>query len=191
MKILSSNKGISIIFAVILIVLMGLAGSIFAYLMASGSITSRQNLTSAEAKYAAKSGIEITMYQLERKNVKINTLFTAAAPSGVSCPTSPVIPPGVITLSAASINTIGYIYGNLGNYNNYTSSFCALVAQGNTGGGGGGNQSCLYIITSNGSAGGTIREVTTEVGITCTATKKKPVNLTAIFVENELPNSYP
>ncbi len=192
MKILSSNKGISIIFAVILIVLLGLAGSIFAYLMASGSITSRQNLTSAEAKYAAKSGVEIAMYQEANPPSPPTFPTSLTAPSGISCPSAPVIPPGV-TILAANIKTIGYIYGDLGNYDNYTSSFCALVAEDTTP-----TPSCLYIITSNGSAGGTVRAITTEAGIKyhvnsagkikCNKSDKKSDK--TIFVENELPNSY-
>ncbi len=169
---------------------MGLAGSVFAYLMASSGITSRQNLSSAEAKYAAKSGIEIAMHQL--KNNVNGKNFSSIAPAGVSCPNNTIIPPGV-TLSLSSSSSYQYIYGNLApNYSidNYTPSFCALVAQGqrNTGGAGGGCNNTYYIITSNGFAGGTEREITAEVGI---GNGKNPnsTSCTGIYVESEPPNS--
>ncbi|MHB8282361.1 MAG: hypothetical protein ACYDDE_06110 [bacterium] len=187
-RVIKSNKGISIIFAIIIIVLMGLAGSVFAYLMASSSITSRQNLTSAAAKYAAKSGIEIAMYQLENPDSGSGNNFSESAPAGVSCPTTPVIPPDVtLTLSSS----YQYIYGNLApNYSidNYTPSFCALIAAQGTDGN---NKSCLYIITANGQAGGTTREISTEVGIKCNQTSGQGTGggSNTIFVENEIPNS--
>ena len=177
-KVIKSNKGISIIFAIIIIVLMGLAGSVFAYLMASSGITSRQDLTSAAAKYAAKSGIEIAMYQLLHQ--KNNS--SSSAPAGVSCPNKPVIPPGVFSFTST---TIHYIYGNLAPINqsidNYTPSFCALVAENS-------NPSCLYIITANGQAGGTTREISAEVGIKYNKTNNCSATTNTIFVENELPN---
>ncbi len=183
-RVIKSNKGISIIFAIIIIVLMGLAGSVFAYLMASSGITSRQNLTSAEAKYAAKSGIEIAMYQLKSNS---SSNFTNSAPADVSCPTTPVIPPGV-TLSLST--SYRYIFGNLApNYSidNYTPSFCALVAQVN--GNGNGNDTSCYIITANGQAGGTTREISAEVGIGASVSSCGGGANNTIFVENELPNS--
>ncbi|RZD19267.1 MAG: hypothetical protein EVG15_02190 [Candidatus Acididesulfobacter diazotrophicus] len=183
-RVIKSNKGISIIFAIIIIVLMGLAGSVFAYLMASSSITSRQNLLSAEAKYAAKSGIEIAMYQLKNSS-NGNSNFSSSVPADVSCPTTPVIPQGV-TLSLST--NYQYIYGNLApNYSidNYTPSFCALVAQQSND-----NNTSCYIITANGQAGGTTREISAEVGIKTSASGNcASGGNNIIFVENELPNS--
>ena len=176
--VVGSNKGISIIIAIIIIVVLGLAGSIFAYLMASGSITSRSNLASAEAKYAAKSGVEITFFELEKG---AGDAFSPTQPSG--CPTTPVPPPGV----SGSISSLQYISGNLqGNLPgsvNYTPTFCAVEGTLTPPSG-----SCTYyIITSNGFAGGTEREVTAEVGIK----NGGGPNCTGIYVETELPNNYP
>jgi hypothetical protein len=210
-RVIKSNKGISIIFAIIIIVLMGLAGSVFAYLIASGSITSRSNLLSAEAKYAAKSGVEITLYEIENGN---GNSFSASPLSG--CPTNPVLPMGVS--GQTSNNNNKYLSGNLqGGFLpstvNYTPTFCAvesaLTGTGSNGGSGEGNHSgnckgktkengkcstldsagscSLYIITSNGFAGGTEREIAAEVadGTSC----KKSIKQGTIYVESELPNS--
>ncbi len=173
--VVGSNKGISIILAIIIIVVLGLAGSIFAYLMASGSIVSRSNMASAEAKYAAKSGVEITFYKLKNSGA-----FSPTQPP--SCPVNPVLPPGV----GGSLSAIQYLSGNLqGSLGslpqspNYTPTFCAVEG---TLTGGGGNCT-YYIITANGFAGGTEREITAEVGI--------GGNCTGIYVETELPNSHP
>ncbi len=181
--VVGSNKGISIILAIIIIVILGLAGSIFAYLMASGSIVSRSNLASAEAKYAAKSGVEITMYEIENGS---SSDFSPSLLSG--CPLKkPVLPPGV----TGSPSNIRYLSGNLqGSLKtktvapdiNYTPTFCAVEGELSSGGGGG--NCTYYIITSNGFAGGTEREITAEVGI------KKNDNCTGIYVETELSNSY-
>ena len=176
--VIGSDKGISIIMAIIIIIVLGLAGSIFAYLTSSGDITSRSNLTSAAAKYAAKSGVEITLYGIENY---LNSGFSATQLSG--CPTSPVLPPGV----SGTLTAIQYLSGNLqGNLKtvapgtNYTPTFCAV--EGKLGGGGSG--SCTYyVITSNGFAGGTEREVTAEVGY-----KNGGGGCTGIYVETELPN---
>ena len=89
-KVIGSNKGISIVLAIIIIIVLGLAGSIFAYLTSSGNITSRSNLTSAAAKYAAKSGVEITFWEMENNGA----FFNGPTPQG--CPTKPVCPPGII-----------------------------------------------------------------------------------------------
>ena len=166
--VIGSNRGISIILAIIIIVILGLAGSIFAYLMASGSIVSRSNLTSAEAKYAAKSGVEITFYELENAGT-----FQGSQPPG--CPASPVLPPGVSGGTGTPYYLLGNLRGNLPAPVNYTPTFCAVKGKLR----GGGN---CYIITSNGFAGGTEREITAEVG--------GNGNCTGIYVETELPNSY-
>ena len=186
--LVSSNKGISIILAIIIIIVLGLAGSIFAYLTSSGNITSRSNLTSAAAKYAAKSGVEITFYELE------NSGAFSTPPPPLSCPKNPVPPPGVS--GSVKPGTTQYLSGNLqggpGSFletfapgANYTPTFCAV--EGTLGRG---THNCssttFYVITSNGFAGGTEREVTAEVGIkpgggNCT---------TGIYVETELPNNY-
>ncbi|MHB1661406.1 MAG: hypothetical protein ACYCSQ_01035 [bacterium] len=183
-RVIGSNRGISIILAIIVIIMLGLAGSVFAYLMASGSITSRSNLLSAEAKYAAKSGVEITLWEIE------NGSKDAFSPSNTSqfssCPSTPVSPPGVSSSAAQ-----GFLSGNLqGNPStlppnlNYAPTFCAVEGTLSIPGGGNCN---YYIITSNGFAGGTEREVTAEIGI-----KKNGNggNCTGIYVESELPNSY-
>ncbi|MCL4498432.1 MAG: hypothetical protein M1412_00850 [Deltaproteobacteria bacterium] len=181
-----SNKGISIILAIIIIVMLGLAGSIFAYLMASGSIVSRSNLTSAEAKYAAKSGVEITFYEL--KNVGTSA-FTSAQPSG--CPSSPILPPGVTgSLSSPYYYLSGNLQGNPPLSANYRPTFCAI--EGELTGAGAGNCT-YYIITSNGFAGGTEREVTAEVVIKVGSggSSACPANGggTGIYVEAEPSNS--
>ena len=174
---LNDDKGISIILAIIIIIVLGLAGSIFAYLMSSGSINSRADLLSAEAKYAAKSGVELTLYELEQKPQK----FTPTAPSGAGCPASPVKPPGVTgTVSGTSQYLLGNLQGNLPQSVNFTPTFCAVEGKLSTGRPGG--QCTYYIITSNGFAGGTEREITAEVGTGGTS-------CTGIYVETELPNS--
>lgn len=176
-RIIGSNKGISIILAIIIIIMLGLAGSIFAYLIASGSITSRSNLLSAEAKYAAKSGVEITLWELENK-LPLSTFFSSSQLPG--CPTAPVPPPKVNgTLSGTSYYLSGNLQGNLPQSVEYTPTFCAVEGNLTVGVGGGGGG--CYIITSNGFAGGTQREITSEA---C-KTKGKWI----IFVESELPNS--
>ena len=173
--VIGSNRGISIVLAIIIIIVLGLAGSIFAYLTTSGSITSRSDLLSAAAKYAAKSGVEITMYGIENGDA-----FSKPQLSG--CPASPVLPPGVSgTLSGSSQYLSGNLQGGLSHSVNYTPTFCAVEGQLNPGGHGNCN---YYIITSNGFAGGTEREVTAEVGI-----KPGGGNCTGIYVETELPNS--
>ena len=175
--VVNSNKGISIILAIIIIIVLGLAGSIFAYLMASGSIVSRSNLTGVAAKYAAKSGVEITLYELENQGA-----FSGTRPSG--CPNPPVLPPGVSGSIGSPQYLSGNLQGNLLHSVNYTPAFCAVY--GTLSGTGGGTGNCTYyIITSNGFAGGTEREVTAEVGIKGTGTG----NCTGIYVEAELPNS--
>ncbi|MCL4321039.1 MAG: hypothetical protein M0016_02140 [Deltaproteobacteria bacterium] len=175
--VIGSNKGISIILAIIIIVILGLAGSIFAYLISSGSIVSRSNLLSAEAKYAAKSGVEITMYELEQNP----NPFSGSPLSG--CPTNPVLPPVVEGSIGSPLYLSGNLQGGLPPSADYTPTFCAvegtLTLSGSTGG-----NCTYYIITSNGFAGGTEREVTAEVGI-----KKNGNNCTGIYVESELPNS--
>ena len=169
--IIGSDKGISIVLAIIIIIVLGLAGSIFAYLTSSGNITSRSNLTSAAAKYAAKSGVEITMYEIEQPGNN----FSPTPPPGSDCP-SPVLPPGV----TGSLSNISYLSGNLqGNMSTsseYTPTFCAVKGKLK-----GGGNCTYYIITSNGFADGTEREVTAEVGI-------GGGNCTGIYVETELPN---
>ena len=178
--VVGSNKGISIILAIIIIVILGLAGSIFAYLMASGSIVSRSNLTGAEAKYAAKSGVEITFYELE----KGGAFSTTGQLQG--CPASPVLPPGV----SGTLSDLQYLSGNLqGNLPapvNYTPTFCAVEGELSSGGGAG--NCTYYIITSNGFADGSEREITAEVGIKKNGTGAG--NCTGIYVEAELSNSY-
>ncbi len=175
-RIIGSDKGISIVLAIIIIIVLGLAGSIFAYLTSSGNITSRSNLTSAAAKYAAKSGVEITFWEMENNGA----FFNGLTPQG--CPTIPVKPPGVNrTLTGGYYYLSGNLQGNLKTVapgTNYTPTFCAV--EGKLSGGGGG--CTYYVITSNGFAGGTEREVTAEVGY------KKGDNCTGIYVETELPN---
>ncbi len=174
--VIGSNRGISIILAIIIIVILGLAGSIFAYLMASGSIVSRSNLTSAEAKYAAKSGVEITLYEIEQGN---SGDFSNSQLSG--CPTFPIIPPSVNrTLTGSPSYLSGNLQGNMSTSSNYTPTFCAVYRSlsGNKI-----NGCDPYIITSNGFAGGTEREITAEVGGNGNG------NCTGIYVETELPNS--
>ncbi len=177
--VIGSNRGISIVLAVIIIIVLGLAGSIFAYLTASGSLVSRSNLTSAAAKYAAKSGVDITMYITSGLSA-----LTSTPPAAAGCPAAPVIPPGV---SGKFGRNIEYLYGNLGNYDDYAPSFCALIAEDSDT-----KLPCLYVISSNGFAGGTEREITTEAGINYGLNKKGQISCpgteTTIFVENELPN---
>ncbi len=175
-----SNKGISIILAIIIIVILGLAGSIFAYLMASGSIVSRSNLLSAEAKYASKSGIEITLYGIEN-----NLAFSLTPPS--ACPASPVSPPGVGVKTTSLGYLSGDLAGNLPTSVNYTPAFCAVEGTLKKAGKAGKAGKCTYyydIITSNGLAGGTEREVTAEVYVG-TGTGCTPA---VIYVEAEPPN---
>jgi|GEM_PF-6986008 len=176
--VIGSNRGISIVLAIIIIIVLGLAGSIFAYLTTSGSITSRSDLLSAAAKYAAKSGVEITMYGIESGDA-----FSGIQLSG--CPASPVLPPGVSgTLSGSSQYLSGNLQGGLKTVapgTDYTPTFCAVEEKLNPGG-----QCTYYIITSNGFAGGTEREVTAEVGI---KQGNGNGNCTGIYVETELPNS--
>ena len=177
--LVSSNKGISIILAIIIIIVLGLAGSIFAYLTSSGNITSRSNLTSAAAKYAAKSGVEITMYELEN-----NGSFSLTQPTGSDCP-SPVCPPGVCSVPPLNRKLTpgeylsGNLQGSLPASSNYTPTFCVVYGKLS----GPKISGCdPYVITSNGFAGGTEREVTAEVGI------KPGGGCTGIYVETELPN---
>ncbi len=177
--LVSSNKGISIILAIIIIIVLGLAGSIFAYLTSSGNITSRSNLTSAAAKYAAKSGIEITFYELENN---YPAGFNSTNPNTSMCPASLVPPPGVSgTPSNNNKYLSGNLRGNLPKSSDYTPTFCAVEGKLK----GGGTHSCMgtifYVVTSNGFAGGTEREVTAEVGI--------GGGCTGIYVETELPNN--
>ena len=192
LKKLNNDKGISIILAIIIIIVLGLAGSIFAYLMSSGSINSRADLLSAEAKYAAKSGVELTMYELEK-----NGQFAPPSPVPPGCPATPVLPPGVTgTVNSPYQYLSGNLQGSLPPSVNFTPTFCAveetLSLQGGPGQGGPGQGgpgqggSCTYyIITSNGFAGGTEREITAEVGISNGNGNK----CTGIYVETELPNS--
>ncbi|MGC8554312.1 MAG: hypothetical protein ACP5NA_02340, partial [Candidatus Acidulodesulfobacterium sp.] len=125
-ELLNDDRGISIILAIIIIIVLGLAGSIFAYLISSGGINSRADLLSAEAKYAAKSGVELTLYELEQNPPP--TIFANNPPSGAGCPASPIIPPGV----TGNLNTsYYYLSGNLqGNLQqpvvNFTPTFCAV-----------------------------------------------------------------
>ena len=171
--LVSSNKGISIILAIIIIIVLGLAGSIFAYLTSSGNITSRSNLTSAAAKYAAKSGVEIMFYELENGGA-----FSSSYLSG--CPTFPIIPPMVTrTLTGSYFYLSGNLQGSLPASSNYTPTFCVVYGKLS----GPKISGCdPYVITSNGFAGGTEREVTAEVGI------KPGGGCTGIYVETELPN---
>ena len=185
LKQLNNDNGISIILAIIIIIVLGLAGSIFAYLMSSGSINSRADLLSAEAKYAAKSGVELTLYELENQKK-----FGKLQPLG--CPATPVLPPGVTgTVNSPYQYLSGNLQGSLPPSVNFTPTFCAveetLSLQGGPGQGGPGQGgSCTYyIITSNGFAGGTEREITAEVGISNGNGNK----CTGIYVETELPNS--
>ena len=182
-KVIGSNKGISIVLAIIIIIVLGLAGSIFAYLTSSGNITSRSNLTSAAAKYAAKSGVEITFWEIEN-HPPPSSYFSSTQLSG--CPASPVCPPGVCNVPPLNRKLTGspqYLSGNLQGgvpqSSNYTPTFCAVYESlsGNKI-----NGCSPYVITSNGFAGGTEREVTAEVGY------KKGGNCTGIYVETELPN---
>ena len=182
LKQLNNDKGISIILAIIIIIVLGLAGSIFAYLMSSGSINSRADLLSAEAKYAAKSGVELTLYELENQKK-----FGKLQPLG--CPATPVLPPGVTgTVNPLYQYLSGNLQGSLPPSVNFTPTFCAVEGELNLQSGTGGPGNCAYyVITSNGFAGGTEREITAEVGIqgqgqgSCTGT--------GIYVETELPNS--
>ncbi len=185
--LVSSNKGISIILAIIIIIVLGLAGSIFAYLTSSGNITSRSNLTSAAAKYAAKSGVEITMWEIE--NVGSGAFSSSQLPG---CPASPIIPPLLPpnrTLTGSYFYLSGNLQGGPGSFletvapgANYTPTFCAVYGSLN----GGKISGCdPYVITSNGFAGGTEREVTAEVGIK----KNGGGNCTGIYVETEMPNN--
>ena len=180
--LISSNKGISIILAIIIIIVLGLAGSIFAYLTSSGNITSRSNLTSAAAKYAAKSGVEITMWEIE--NVGSGAFSSSPLPG---CSASPIIPPLVNrTLTGSYFYLSGNLQGGPGSFletvapgANYTPTFCAVYGKLS------GPKIGVcdpYVITSNGFAGGTEREVTAEVGI------GGGTNCTGIYVETELPN---
>ena len=185
--VIGSDKGISIILAIIIIIVLGLAGSIFAYLMSSGDITSRSNLTSAAAKYAAKSGVEITLWELENN---YHTGFSPTNPNISMCPANPpnpVLPPGV---TGGPPSNIHYLFGNnlqgsLPQNYNYTPTFCAV--EGKLSGGGGGNCT-YYVINSNGFAGGTEREVTAEVGKCKNGKGQCGGNCTGIYVETELPN---
>ena len=174
---LNDDKGISIILAIIIIIVLGLAGSIFAYLMSSGSINSRADLLSAEAKYAAKSGVELTLYELE-----ISGQFVPGNKPPSGCPANPVIPPGVTEKIKTPYQYLsGNLQGNLPQSVNFTPTFCAV--EGSLQGNGQGNGGCAYyIITSNGFAGGTEREITAEVG-------KGNNSCTGIYIETELPNS--
>ncbi len=167
-RIIKSNKGISIILAIIMIIILGLAGSVFAYLIASGSIVSRSNLLSAEAKYAAKSGVEITLYQIKNSGTFSRTRLKG-------CPLPPVFT-GNVTVTA-----VGYLSGNLHGHlpvgANYTPTFCAVEGKLDSG-----TEGCTYyVIKSNGFAGGTKREITARVGV--------DNECTGIYVESEQPNS--
>ncbi len=181
LKKLNNDKGISIILAIIIIIVLGLAGSIFAYLMSSGSINSRADLLSAEAKYAAKSGVELTMYELEK-----NGQFAPPSPVPPGCPATPVLPPGVTGNMNSPQYLSGNLQGNLSSSVNFTPTFCAMItevtvtpAHPNCNGG------KFYIINSNGFAGGTEREITAEVNINGTYQGK---SCAGIYVETELPN---
>ena len=180
LKQLNNDNGISIILAIIIIIVLGLAGSIFAYLMSSGSINSRADLLSAEAKYAAKSGVELTLYELEQQPPQ----KLASPPTPPGCPATPVKPPGVTGKVNKPYQYLsGNLQGNLSPSVNFTPTFCAVEGK-LTGPGG---QNCTYyIITSNGFAGGTEREITAEVGI---SNGNKGNKCTGIYVETELPNS--
>ena len=183
LKQLNNDNGISIILAIIIIIVLGLAGSIFAYLMSSGSINSRADLLSAEAKYAAKSGVELTLYELEQQPPQ--KLASPSTPPG--CPTTPVKPPGVTGKVNKPYQYLsGNLQGNLSPSVNFTPTFCAMITTvtitptPNCKGG------QFYIINSNGFAGGTEREITAEVNINGTYQGK---SCTGIYVETELPNS--
>jgi len=192
-RVVKSNSGISIIFAIIIIILMGLAGSVFAYLMASSSVNSRQDLTSSAAKYAAKSGIEIAAYELGQSSPPPPTGFSTMAPTGLSCPNSVVPPYGVsdsnltqspyyiysYNLYSGGSNTTGVNNSDIG-VDNYTPAFCAVVQQQqynppnpnppnppNQSNQSSNNCSSSWIITSNGFAGGKVKAVSAEVGICC------------------------
>lgn len=179
---------------------MGLAGSVFAYLMASSGVNSKQDLTSAASKYAAKSGVEIAAYELGQ-NPPPSQLFSQTPPNGLSCPAVVVPPYGVsVSHAVSSSGSTYYIYSynlypgstaavtagksNIG-VDNYTPAFCAIMSKTVTPcpGGAGGNTTTYWIITSNGFAGGTQREVTAEAGIPAA-----PGN-GVICAESELPNS--
>lgn len=165
-RIIKSNKGISIILAIIIIIILGLAGSVFSYLIASGSIVSRSNLLSAEAKYAAKSGVEITLYQ-----IKNGGAFSTTQPD--ACPLPPSNTTAVQYLS-------GNLQGNLPAGVNYTPTFCAVEGELSSS-----NNNCTYYaVTSNGFAGGTKREITAEVGVK----NSGGGGCTGIYVESEPPN---
>lgn len=196
-RVIKSNSGISIIFAIIIIILMGLAGSVFAYLTASSSINSRQDLTSAAAKYAAKSGIEIAAYTAYTATYGYGGDLLSNPPSGFSMPPAPaglncpdnVVPPyGVSSSISTQQSSYYYIYsynlysggsntsraGTGGNnsgigVDNYTPAFCAAVTQYTPPSSSEKPKSCSYywIITSNGFAGGTVRSVSAEVGTDC------------------------
>ena len=185
-RVIGSDKGISIVLAIIIIIVLGLAGSIFAYLTSSGNITSRSNLTSAAAKYAAKSGVEITFYELENN---YPAGFSPTNPNISMCPANPpypVLPPGVTGGPPSNIHYLlgNNLQGSLPQSSNYTPTFCAVEGKLSGGGGGGGNCT-YYVITSNGFAGGTEREVTAEVGYK----NGGGGNCAGIYVETELPNS--
>jgi len=208
-RVIKSNSGISIIFAIIIIILMGLAGSVFAYLMASSSVNSRQDLTSSAAKYAAKSGIEIAAYELGQSSPPPPTLFSKTAPTGLSCPNSVVPPYGVSDLNltqppyyiysynlySGGSNTTGVNNSNIG-VDNYTPAFCAVVQQQsnqpNQSNQSSNNCSSSWIITSNGFAGGKVRAVSAEVGICCpkgNCNGSGNNNSSIIFAENEVANN--
>ena len=128
-------------------------------------------------KYAAKSGVEITFWEMENNGA----FFNGPTPQG--CPTKPVCPPGVCVpppnrnLTGSPQYLSGNLQGGVPQSSNYTPTFCA--AEGKLSGGG---NCTYYVITSNGFAGGTEREVTAEVGY------KNGGNCTGIYVETELPN---
>jgi hypothetical protein len=203
-RVVKSNSGISIIFAIIIIILMGLAGSVFAYLTASSSINSRQDLTSAAAKYAAKSGIEIAAYELGKGNNPPSNppsgFSTPPAPTGLSCPNNVVPPYGVQGSISTQQSSYYYIYSyNLYSGNNssigvdnYTPAFCAAVEKYNPlNTPPNSSESCskpYWIITSNGFAGGTVNSVSAEVGTGCRLDNGVG-NTTIIFAENEVSNN--
>ena len=187
LKKLNNDKGISIILAIIIIIVLGLAGSIFAYLMSSGSINSRADLLSAEAKYAAKSGVELTLYELEQQPPQ----KLASPPTPPGCPATPVKPPGVTGKVNKPYQYLsGNLQGNLSPSVNFTPTFCAVEGELNLQSGTGGPGNCAYyVITSNGFAGGTEREITAEVGIQGQGQGQGSCTGTGIYVETELPNS--
>jgi len=205
-RVIKSNSGISIIFAIIIIILMGLAGSVFAYLMASSSVNSRQDLTSSAAKYAAKSGIEIAAYELGQSSPPPPTGFSTMAPTGLSCPNSVVPPYGVsdsnLTQSPYYIYSYNLYSGGSNNsgVDNYTPAFCAVVQQQqynppnppNQSNQSSNNCSSSWIITSNGFAGGKVKAVSAEVGICCpkgNCNGSGNNNSSIIFAENEVANN--